>query len=96
MDNGCCAIVQKVFQDGQHGPYAKASTKTLGTITFSLEPPVWEEKRFPEEGTYVILSGLTKKRAGWRADAGRFFRPSDEQTGSMNQRSTGKGDERCE
>ena len=78
-DESYRAIVQKVFPDGRHGPYAKATSETLGTVTFSLKPPVWEEKRFPDEGTYVILSGLTKKRAGWRADSGRFLRPSDEQ-----------------
>jgi len=85
------SIVQKVFLDGQHGPYAKATSEALGTITFSLKPSVWEEKRFPEEGTYVVLSGLIKKRAGWRADSGRFLRPSDEQPVTLTDKREKRG-----
>jgi hypothetical protein len=82
------AIVQKIHPDGRHGPYAKATCEALPgmTITFLLASPVWSEKRFPEEGNYVVLSGLTKKRAGWRADFGRFLEPSDEQPRISNQK----------
>jgi hypothetical protein len=82
------AIVQKIRPDGRHGPYAKATCDTLPgiTITFLLAPPVWNEKRYPDEGNYVVLSGLTKKRAGWRADFGRFLEPSDEQPCISNQK----------
>lgn len=82
------AIVQKIRPDGHHGPYAKATSDALPgmTITFLLAPPVWKEKRFPDEGNYVVLSGLTKKRAGWRADFGRFLEPSDEQPRTTNQK----------
>lgn len=81
MDEGnYVAVVQKVFLEGAHGPYAKASSEALGrTITFSLDRSVWEEQRFPEEGTYVVLSELTRKRAGWRANRSRFLRPTEEQ-----------------
>ena len=80
MDNkSYTAIVQKTFADGRHGPFAKASSE-IGTITFSQEPPVWTEDRKSEEGDTVVLSDVRKKRAGWRAESGRFFRPSDEQT----------------
>lgn len=71
-------IVQKIVPNGKHGPYAVTSTK-IGLVTFLLKPPVWEEKRWPEEGNIVVLSEVTKKPAGWRADHGRFFQPSDEQ-----------------
>jgi hypothetical protein len=73
------AVVQKIFPKGPHGPYAKASSEKLGQdITFSLNPPIWREKFFPEEGTYVVLSELTRKRAGWRANLGRFLQPDEE------------------
>lgn len=69
-------IVQKIFPQGSHGPYAKASSD-IGTITFSLLPKVWKESRPPEEGEFVVLSEVTMKRAGWRAGSGRFYGPSD-------------------
>jgi len=72
-------IIDRVIRGGQHGPYAVAKTKELGFVTFALAEPVWAEAQWPEPGTYVVLSGLTKKRAGWRASHGRFLRPSDEQ-----------------
>ena len=82
------AIVQKIHPDGHHGPYAKATCDGLSgmTITFLLAPPVWNEKRFPDEGSYVVLSELTKKRGGWRADSGRFLEPADEQPRISNQK----------
>ncbi|MES3004525.1 MAG: hypothetical protein V4690_00260 [Patescibacteria group bacterium] len=78
------AIVQKVFPEGKHGPYAKArSEEVAGSITFSLDISVWKEDRTPQEGDKVVLSKVRGKRAGWRAESGRFFKPSDErqQTG---------------
>ncbi len=72
------AIVQKVLDSGRHGPYAVARSKQLGSVTFSLASDVWAEKRWPEPGTEVILSEVIKKRAGWRAQHGRFANPSDE------------------
>ena len=71
-------IVNTIEPNGKHGPYAVAHDKDLGPISFALTKPVWEEEERPELGTYVILSKLTKKRAGWRANHGRFLRPSDE------------------
>jgi hypothetical protein len=78
-DESCTAVVEKTIRNGKHGPYAVASADNLGLITFSLEPPVWEESDWPEGGNIVILSEIRKKRAGWRANRGRFLRPSDEQ-----------------
>lgn len=73
------AIVQKVVTEGEHGPYAVATSKEVeGSVTFSLESSVWQEPDLPESGTEVVLSELRKKRAGWRAMSARFFKPSDE------------------
>jgi len=73
------AIVQKIFSEGKHGPFAVATSETLGgSITFSLEPTVWTNQSWPEEGTVVHLSQIRQKRAGWRAKVGRFWMPSDE------------------
>lgn len=75
------AVVQKVVPGGKHGPFAVATSEGLGgSVTFSLEPTIWQEKEWPEEGMYVLLGKLRQKRAGWRAKTGRFFKPSDEQT----------------
>ncbi|MSU54417.1 MAG: hypothetical protein EXS48_01065 [Candidatus Staskawiczbacteria bacterium] len=83
------AIVQAVIKNGDHGPYAKATSDQLAkeigakqtiAITFSLDEKTWKEDEWPETGTYVVLSKVRKKRAGWRAQIGRFFKPSDEQT----------------
>ena len=79
-DSRIKAVVQDVIQKGKHGPYAVASTEGVkGTITFSLTEPVWKEKDWPEPGHQVVLADLRKKSAGWRAQEGRFLRPSDEQ-----------------
>lgn len=79
------AVVQKIIPSGEHGPYAVATSDHLkGSVTFSLEPTVWEEDEWPEEGTMVFLGKLRKKRAGWRAKYGRFLKPSDEQTERSN------------
>lgn len=75
------AVVQKVVSEGKHGPFVVASSDGLkGSITFSLEPNVWQEEEWPEEGMFVFLGKLRQKRAGWRAKQGRFWKPSDEQT----------------
>lgn len=74
------AVVQKVIRDGKHGPFAVATSEQLeGSVTFSLEPTVWREQDWPEEGMMVFLGELRRKRAGWRAKTGRFWKPSDEQ-----------------
>lgn len=72
------AIVEKINLSGRHGPYAVSSVPGLGLVTFSLQPPVWNEE-FPEEGEYVVLTQVRKKRSGWRAHSGRFLQPTDEQ-----------------
>jgi len=74
------ALVEKVILDGRHGPYAVARTEALkDPVTFSLERNVWNESIHPDEGAYVMLSQVRKKRAGWRAERARFFEPADEQ-----------------
>ncbi|KKT00844.1 MAG: hypothetical protein UW07_C0010G0028 [Candidatus Nomurabacteria bacterium GW2011_GWF2_43_8] len=77
-DRGYQAVVEKIISDGTHGPYAVARSEKLGSITFSLNGNVWEERDWPEPGTYVMLFQVRKKRAGWRAQHGRFFEPSDD------------------
>ncbi len=77
-DNTYTAYVQKVLAKGKHGPYAVAREETIGLITFALDRDVWHEETWPEQGSCVMLSDVQKKRAGWRALKGRFFRPEDE------------------
>jgi len=79
IPNDYQAIVNKIISDGKHGPYAVAHSEELGWITFSLDPAVWSESDLPECGMYVVLSRVRKKPAGWRAQHGRFFQPSDKQ-----------------
>jgi len=70
------AIVDKVYPEGPHGPYARAKSSQLDKpITFSLESEVWKENAWPEQGTVVVLSDLREKRAGLRAHCARFSRP---------------------
>jgi hypothetical protein len=72
------ATVQTIDKSGKHGPYALAIAEGLkGTVTFSLEKPVWKESSLPEPGHIVMVADLTQKRAGWRAQSARFFRPKD-------------------
>ena len=79
------AIVQEVIRDGNHGPFAVAKSGQLeGSVTFSLEPTVWQEQEWPERGMSVYLEELRQKRAGWRAKKGRFWRLSDEQSARSN------------
>jgi hypothetical protein len=72
-------VVQKVFPHGAHGPYAKARSEQLGSVTFALDPPVWREAKWPDEGMCVVMTNMLKKRAGWRADSCRFMRPEDQE-----------------
>jgi len=71
------AIVQKVFPHGRHGPYAKARSETLGSVTFSLDQSVWREAEWPQEGEWIVMEDIRKKRAGWRAEKCRLMRPED-------------------
>lgn len=80
------AIVQSVIK-GKHGLYAVASSESIRSITFSLDTPVWKEKELPERGTYVLLSGITKKRNGWRAGEARYLKPSDDKQTANRQSS---------
>lgn len=74
------AVVQAIIPQGKHGPFAVATSEGLdGSVTFSLEPTVWKEAEWPEEGMCVFLANLRQKRAGWRAKLGRFWKLSDEQ-----------------
>lgn len=76
----CQAVVEKIIQSGEHGPYVVARSSELdGSVTFSLDSKTWQEKDWPEPGTVVLLSDVRKKRAGWRAHRARFVRPSDMQ-----------------
>ena len=72
------AIVEKVITEGRHGPYAVARSDQIGSITFSLDRKVWQEEEWPDTGTCVILMRVRQKRAGWRAEFGRYVIPSDE------------------
>lgn len=73
-------VVEKIITDGPHGPYALVTkVEPLGSVTFSLRPPVWNEDDLPEPGMYVVLEKVRRKRAGWRANSGRFLKPSDQQ-----------------
>ncbi len=85
-DRGYQAVVEKIIRGGKHGPYAVARTDEIGSITFSLDDNVWQEKDWPEPGMYVMLSQVRKKRAGWRAQHGRFIEPSDDQQTSNSQK----------
>lgn len=72
------AVVQRVVINGRHGPYAVAYDEEIGSVTFALKSPVWTESDPPENGVYVMLSKVRKKRSGWRAEEARFMQPSDE------------------
>jgi hypothetical protein len=74
------AIVQRIIRNGNHGSYVVATSEEVsGSVTFSLEPTVWQEEESPEEGMIVFLNKLRMKRAGWRAKEARFWKPCDEQ-----------------
>ncbi len=89
------AVVDKLIPTGKHGPYCVSRCETLDNIivTFSLKLPVWLEKSWPEPGTYVILSEIRKKRAGWRAESARFMRPEDRKSQNIrNQKGATKNE----
>lgn len=78
MEQVFFARVQKILP-GRHGPYVFArSAEIRGSITFSLNPQVWQESSQPTEGEIVVLSDLRRKDAGWRAHCARFMRPGDQ------------------
>lgn len=80
MEEEIKAVVQKIVSEGEHGPFAVATSEKFdGSVTFSLEPTIWKEEEWPEEGMIVYLAKLRQKRAGWRAKLARFWKPSDEQ-----------------
>lgn len=86
-DAGYRSIVQRVVPIGPHGPYAMACSEELeGSITFSLDPKVWQEDEWPEEGSIVVLSRIVEKRAGWRARCGRFSGPADKRSNSKEEK----------
>ncbi len=80
-DDTIRAVVQKIYPKGRHGPFAVAISEgtTPVNLTFSLGKKVWKERSMPEAGTVVMLSQISMKRNGWRANLGRFLKPSDEQ-----------------
>ena len=64
---------------GRNGPFAIAVSDAMtGSITFSLKPPVWAERREPHPGDIVRLTDLRQKASGWRAMAGAFSSPKDD------------------
>jgi len=72
------AVVQDIVK-GRHGKYVVTTSKDVrGSITFSLRKEVWQEEKYPEPGTLVVLSGVYRKQNGWRASTARFFRPENE------------------
>lgn len=80
-------VVQSIVSWGRHGPYAAATVGGVpGSVTFSLEPSVWQEEDWPQEGTIVLLSDFRRKQAGWRAQNVRFLRPLDSQAQSIEQK----------
>jgi hypothetical protein len=80
VDTQYIGTVEKVVVDGRYGSYAVIRVEKLGAITFSLKPPVWNESDHPEQGMFVVLSEVRRKRAGWRAMKGRFMKPSDQKS----------------
>lgn len=75
-DEAIEVVVEKIIPKGKHGAYAVARSQTLGTITFSLDSNVWREESWPELGTIVVLTKVSKRFAGWRALNGRLYTPS--------------------
>lgn len=76
------AVVIEVVREGEHGPFAVAKADPPnpdieGSITFSLDDPVWHEPDPPQPGMYVALSRLRKKPKGWRANSARFLEPGE-------------------
>ena len=82
------AIIDKVFPKGPHGAYILTTCEheVLGEIgiSVSLKKLDWDQEGPPpkpeeiEEGTFVLLYDIRKKRGGWRAGKFKFLRPEDE------------------
>lgn len=70
------AVVRGVYR-GRHGPYFVVEHTTLGPVTISLDAPMWQEVGKPTPGTYIVFWDVRRKKAGWRAERARFFRPED-------------------
>jgi len=67
-----------VTTKGGNNRYARATVANIGVVTFSLQPPVWQEDMpSPERGTYVVMSNIYRKKGGWRAERCRLLRPGD-------------------
>jgi len=91
-NDGVIAIVQKVINNGKHGPFVVTKSENFdSSITFSLEPNVWLEETEPEPGEAVFLYRLRKKRAGWRAKKARYLKPCDEQKANRKEQTMLKG-----
>jgi hypothetical protein len=71
------AVVQTVLRDSDGAFAIACASNIIGSITFSLEHPVWHEQDKPERGSKVLLGDLRRKRVGWRAHYACFLRPSD-------------------
>lgn len=75
------ALVQKTISSKVvgKGSYAVTTSEGVdGSVTFSLNKPIWAESEWPEPGTYVILTGVFKTRSGWRARKARLYGLRDE------------------
>lgn len=83
MQIGTIATVGSITPDGRSGPYATAVAKGVeGTITFSLDPPVWDGAVAPPPGAAVFLSDIYMHRVGnvekgWRSLSARLATPAD-------------------
>lgn len=77
MKDTYIAKVENVVKDTKT-PYAVTDVEGVGKITFSLHSPIWDEKIPIKKGQFVVLSGLVKSDAGWRANKARFMKPEDE------------------
>lgn len=69
-------IVEKVYPNGKHGPYAVTREPTLGSVTISLDPT--QEEEWPDPGTLVQLFKIRSKRAGYRAGEWQIVGPPDD------------------
>lgn len=75
------AVVQAVLH-GRHGMYAVSrSSQVIGSITFALDPSVWQGSDYPKSGEVVMLSDIRPKKAGWRAHKARYVQLSDRVSG---------------
>lgn len=74
-------VLQVVTRPGRGlRPYVVAQAKGVrGSVTFSLDRHVWQEKSMPTHGIYVYLDDIRENSGGWRANIARFWRPDDEQ-----------------